>query len=130
MMISALRRSLLLALLAFVAANAFTPPCVKQTPAISKRSLVVANSEKKKKKGGFDETLRNKLLTESIAPWRTLRLFLYGSLGSGAFVGGLINTSGAIAGSNSPDFNLNTEVGPSPILNFRFHSTILKMSSL
>jgi hypothetical protein len=129
MMISAFQRSLLLALLAFVAANAFTPPCVKQTPAISKRSLAVANSEKKKK-GAFDETLRNKLLTESIAPWRTLRLFLYGSLGSGAFVGGLINTSGAIAGSNSPDFNLNTEVGPSPISNFRFHSTILKMSSL
>lgn len=64
----------------------------------------------KKKKGGLDESLRNKLVTESIAPWRTLRLFLYGSAGSGAFIGGLINGSGAIANSNSPDFSLNTEV--------------------
>ena len=64
----------------------------------------------KKKKGGLDESMRNKLVTESIAPWRTLRLFLYGSLGSGAFVGGLINGSGAIAASASPEFNLQTEV--------------------
>jgi hypothetical protein len=62
------------------------------------------------KKGGLDETMRNKLVTESIAPWRTLRLFLYGSAGSGAFIGGLINGSGAIAGSASPDFSLQTEV--------------------
>lgn len=54
--------------------------------------------------------MRNKLVTESIAPWRTIRLFLYGTLGSGAFVGGLINTSGAIAASSSPDFNLQTEL--------------------
>lgn len=64
-----------------------------------------------KKKGGLDGNMRTKLLSESIAPWRTLRLFFYGSLGSGAFVGGLITISGAIAGSNSPDFNLDTEVG-------------------
>jgi hypothetical protein len=64
-----------------------------------------------KKKGGLDGNMKTRLLSESIAPWRTLRLFLYGSLGSGAFIGGLINISGAIAGSNSPDFNLNTEVG-------------------
>ena len=54
--------------------------------------------------------MRNKLVTESIAPWRTLRLFLYGSAGSGAFIGGLINGSGAIAASASPDFNIQTEV--------------------
>jgi hypothetical protein len=64
----------------------------------------------KKKKGGLDGNMRNKLVTESIAPWRTLRLFLYGSLGSGAFIGGLINGSGAIAGSGKPEFNLQTEV--------------------
>ena len=63
-----------------------------------------------KKNGGLDTAMRSKLVTESIAPWRTLRLFLYGALGSGAFIGGLINTSGAIAGSNRPEFNLNTEV--------------------
>ena len=70
-----------------------------------------SNSNDKKKGGGLDEGLRNKLVTESIAPWRTLRLFLYGALGSGAFIGGLINISGAVAASNSPDFNLQTEVG-------------------
>jgi hypothetical protein len=31
-------------------------------------------------------------------------------LGSGALVGGLINLSGAVAASKSPDFNLQTEV--------------------
>jgi hypothetical protein len=68
------------------------------------------NENKNNKKDGLDETMRNKLVTESIAPWRTLRLFLYGSAGSGAFIGGLINGSGAIAASASPDFNIQTEV--------------------
>jgi hypothetical protein len=63
-----------------------------------------------KKKGGLDGNMRNKLVTESIAPWRTLRLFLYFSFGSGAFIGGLVNGSGAIAASASPEFNLQTEV--------------------
>ena len=76
---------------------------------VSSSKLVVLHENKKK--GGFDGNMRNKLVTESIAPWRTLRLFLYGAFGSGAFLGGLINISGAVAASNSPDFNLNTEVG-------------------
>ena len=80
--------------------------CVSLEP-FSKTALC---SEKRKKGGGLDENMKNKLVTESIAPWRTIRLFLYGSLGSGAFIGGLINGSGAIAASNSPDFNLQTEV--------------------
>jgi len=37
-------------------------------------------------------------------------LFLYGSAASGAFIGGLINGSGAIAGSGRPEFNLQTEI--------------------
>ena len=57
---------------------------------------------------------RTKLISESIAPWRTLRLFLYGSAASGAFVGGLITLSGAIAAMNGgglrPDVDMNTEV--------------------
>jgi Low psii accumulation1 / Rep27 len=74
-------------------------------------SLLIVRAEKKKgKEGGLDETMRTKLVTESIAPWRTLRLFLYGALGSGAFIGGLLSGSAAIAGSASPEFNLNTEV--------------------
>lgn len=67
-------------------------------------------SDNKKRKGGFDESMRNKLVTESIAPWRTLRLFVYGAFGAGAFIGGLINGSGAIAASASPEFNLQTEL--------------------
>ncbi len=71
---------------------------------------VTALYSDKKKKGGLDESMRNKLLTESIAPWRTIRLFLYGSFGSGAFIGGLVNGSGAIAAMASPEFNMQTEV--------------------
>jgi Low psii accumulation1 / Rep27 len=71
---------------------------------------VWSENPKNKSGGGLEEGMRNKLVAESIAPWRTIRLFLYGALGSGAFVGGLINLSGAVAASNSPEFNLETEV--------------------
>ena len=101
-----------------ISASAFVAPSGLSTPTNQRnvnakstnapRSLVLFSESKKK--GGLDGNMRNKLLSESIAPWRTLRLFLYGALGSGAFIGGLINISGAIAGSNSPEFNLNTEV--------------------
>ena len=101
----------LLALAALVSTAAFTPTTIKTSLSTNMEQSSVALFETKKpKKGGLDEGLKNKLLTESIAPWRTLRLFLYGSLGSGAFIGGLINISGAIAASASPDFNLNKEV--------------------
>ena len=75
-------------------------------------SLLVLSNDKGNKSGDGDGDMRNRrsLVTESIAPFRGLRLFLYGSLGSGAFIGGLINGSGAIANSNNPEFNLNTEV--------------------
>lgn len=64
-----------------------------------------------KKKTGLDEGVRSKLVTESIAPWRTLRLFAYFSAGSGALVGGLITLSGvaaALSGART-DVDLNTE---------------------
>jgi len=63
------------------------------------------------KKGGLDENVRNKLVTESIAPWRTLRLFLYVSAGSGATLGGIITLAGAIAaaGGARTDVDFNTE---------------------
>jgi hypothetical protein len=73
-------------------------------------TALFSEDSKKKKTGGLDGNLRSKLVSESIAPWRAIRLFLYFALGSGAFIGGLINGSGAIAGSANPDFNLNTEV--------------------
>ena len=64
-----------------------------------------------KKKGGLDEAVRTKLVSESIAPWRTLRLFLYFSLGSGALVGGLITLTGfAAVLSGAKEGNINTEV--------------------
>ena len=72
----------------------------------------VALKSTKKKKGAFDEGLRTKLVSESIAPWRTLRLFLYGALGSGAAVGGFITLAGvaaALSGART-DVDLNTEV--------------------
>ncbi len=101
-------------LIAFVLvhAGAFSPSdhiVAKSVDIQSRTSSTVLFSEPKKK-GGLETGLRSKLVSESIAPWRTLRLFAYGALGSGAFIGGLINTSGAVAGSSSPDFNLNTEV--------------------
>lgn len=65
----------------------------------------------KKKSTGLDEGVRSKLVTESIAPWRTLRLFLYASLGSGALIGGLITLTGVAAalGGSRSDIDLNTE---------------------
>ena len=68
--------------------------------------------EKEKRKGDIDPGLKNKLISESIAPWRTVRLFLYGSLGSGAMVGGLITLSGALAAFSGArtDLDLNTEL--------------------
>jgi len=46
------------------------------------------------------ESIPNNLLVESVAPFRGLRLFIYGSLASGAFLGGLITASGVIAALN------------------------------
>lgn len=68
-------------------------------------------SNNKKKRSSIDTNTRSRLLSESIAPWRTLRLFLYFALGSGAGLGGLITLAGVAAflsGARS-DLNLNTE---------------------
>lgn len=64
-----------------------------------------------KKSGGLDSNVSNKLLTETIAPFRGLRLFFYAAFASGAFVGGLITASGVAAALNGlrPDVDLNTE---------------------
>lgn len=102
----------LILLFAFLApSTAFAPRAVSQCRVAP--SSTVLFSESKKKKGGVDSNLRNKLLAESIAPWRTVRLFLYGSMGSGALVGGIITLTGALAAASSgrTDFDMNTEVG-------------------
>ena len=90
------------------------------------RTRVVLSSTKKKK-GAFDEGLRTKLVSESIAPWRTLRLFLYGALGSGAAVGGFITLAGtaaALSGART-DLDLNTEV-----CRMRFSLSFLRHTAL
>lgn len=75
-------------------------------------STLLWNAPETKKKKPYDEKLRKKLLSESIAPWRTIRLFLYGSLGSGAFVGGFIQLTGLLAAlsAGKQDIDMNTEV--------------------
>lgn len=50
-----------------------------------------------KVKPKLDQSVKAKLLAESIAPWRTVRLFLYGSFGSGALLGGFLTLSGIFA---------------------------------
>ena len=69
-------------------------------------------NEAAKSKGNVDVETRKKLLAESIAPWRTLRLFLYASLGSGAALGGFITLTGVLAALSGArdDVDLNTEV--------------------
>ena len=59
----------------------------------------------------FDEKLRSKLVSEAIAPWRTVRLFMYGTLGSSALVGGLITAAGTAAALQGlrPDLDLNEQ---------------------
>jgi hypothetical protein len=69
------------------------------------------NKNTNNKSSGLNESVRTKLVSESIAPWRTLRLFLYFSLGSGAFIGGLITLSGFLAIlSGAKEGSINTEV--------------------
>lgn len=123
----AMKTFLLLLLTAIGGASAFVSPAApkshvdsRTTTSRSNKELLISvtalamsdnnNNNNNKKKGGLNGNLRNKLVTESIAPWRTLRLFFYGALGSGAFIGGLINGSGAIAASSSPEFQLQTEL--------------------
>jgi hypothetical protein len=102
---------------------AFAPPhkglANKQSAVGSPRSIDStelfsgsSDDDKKKKRGGVDEALRNKLLAETIAPWRTVRLFFYGALGSGAAVGGFITLTGTLAALSGArtDVDLNTEV--------------------
>ncbi|GMI30132.1 hypothetical protein TeGR_g1124, partial [Tetraparma gracilis] len=45
----------------------------------------------------LDPALRTKLLAETIAPWRSVRLFACGSLGSGAALGGFLTLAGLLA---------------------------------
>lgn len=86
-------------------------PLVRRSVSSLLRLHAASNDSKQKKSNGLDESVRTKLVSESIAPWRTLRLFLYFSLGSGALVGGLITLTGLAAVlSGAKEGDVNTEV--------------------
>ena len=98
-----------------VGTRAFAPPHITTVP---RTALVLfaqeddTITETTKKKGSLEVGVRSKLVAESIAPWRSLRIFLYGALGSGAAVGGIITLTGvaaALSGGRT-DVDLNTEV--------------------
>ncbi len=120
-------------LLLLPVASAFTAPasnsvlCLKQSGQLDESRNIIPSksspmalfmaqtdnddSKSKKLAGGIDVNTRSRLLSESIAPWRTVRLFAYIALGSGAFIGGLITLSGvaaAMSGARS-DVDFNTE---------------------
>jgi hypothetical protein len=57
--------------------------------------------QQKQSNGSSSTVVSNKLLAETIAPFRGLRLFFYGAFASGAFAGGLITLSGILAAMNS-----------------------------
>lgn len=120
-----LNGALLLLALVVAGANAFIAPSRVSTSVVSRTrpttssSVVVFGREDDtidqvtdvKVKTGLDEGVRSKLVTESIAPWRTLRLFLYAALGSGALIGGIITLTGvaaALSGART-DVDLNVE---------------------
>lgn len=90
--------------------NIHPPSSTTSTPTPFSTTQLYAD-EKKKSKGGLDPEVKSRLITESIAPWRTLRLFLYIALGSGAALGGFITAAGvaaALSGART-DVDLNTE---------------------
>jgi len=81
---------------------------------VSPLNLADDNNENKPKSTsntGLDPTVRDKLLAESIAPWRSLRKFIYSAGGAGALIGGLITLTGTLAGlaGRRPDLDMNTE---------------------
>jgi hypothetical protein len=91
--------------------NTINDITIENTPTIDITSTSTAIYADKKNRGGLDPEVKSRLITESIAPWRTLRLFLYVSLGSGAALGGLITAAGvaaALSGARN-DVDLNTE---------------------
>lgn len=59
----------------------------------------------------LEKSTRAKIISESIAPWRTFRLFVCATLGSGAALGGLITLAGLVAGLTGArsDVDIQTE---------------------
>mmetsp|Transcript_18330 Transcript_18330/g.32772 ORF Transcript_18330/g.32772 Transcript_18330/m.32772 type:complete len:243 (+) Transcript_18330:197-925(+) len=113
-----------LATTAISAVHGFTPPpsisistipndAIQRSQYSRPPATITALNQEKEKKGstGINRTVSNKLLVETVAPFRGLRLFLYAAFASGAFVGGLITLSGVAAAMNGlrDDVDMNTE---------------------
>eukprot|EP00580_Thalassiosira_gravida_P015748 CAMPEP_0201668706 /NCGR_PEP_ID=MMETSP0494-20130426/20689_1 /ASSEMBLY_ACC=CAM_ASM_000839 /TAXON_ID=420259 /ORGANISM="Thalassiosira gravida, Strain GMp14c1" /LENGTH=354 /DNA_ID=CAMNT_0048149209 /DNA_START=73 /DNA_END=1137 /DNA_ORIENTATION=+ len=110
-----------LATTAISAIHGFTPPpsisistipndAIQRSQYSRPPSTIIALNQEKEKKGSTDIN-RTKLLVETVAPFRGLRLFFYAAFASGAFVGGLITLSGVAAAMNGlrEDVDMNTE---------------------
>jgi hypothetical protein len=72
----------------------------------------VVRASKNDKEGKLNEEISSRLLAETIAPWRPLRLFLYFSCGSGAFVGGLITVTRILAASRQSQGGVDIDLNP------------------
>ena len=101
----------------------FVPPIVPSSRLVNGRvhdfrpTFLAESNDNNDEKTSIDDAkdgVSPRLLSESIAPWRTLRLFIYGSLGSGALLGGFVTLTGVAASlsGSRPDINLDmrTEV--------------------
>ena len=95
---------LLIAILCIQAATtslAFTSTHLSPKPWLTRglyhEASTLLHAETKKSVPKLEEGVKAKLLAESIAPWRLVRMFFYGSFGSGAFVGGFLTLAGLIA---------------------------------
>lgn len=77
--------------------------------ALEKSNDESSSSVRGQKQPSGGTAVSNKLLAETIAPFRGLRLFFYGAFASGAFAGGLITLSGVLAALNGvqSDIDLN-----------------------
>lgn len=117
---SVIQLIVVLATAAIAAVHGFAPPPSAGVSTITNnprrtshcaRSSVVTALQEKKGSTGITRNVSNKLLVETVAPFRGLRLFLYAAFASGAFVGGLITLSGVAAAMNGlrEDVDLNTE---------------------
>ena len=98
--------------LAFAPIGTTTVRPTAATPIRTSTSQLFLSNDNKSSKKPFDENLRSKLVSEAIAPWRTVRLFLYGTLGAGALIGGLITLAGTAAALQGarPDLDLTEQV--------------------
>ena len=91
--------------------KSFHPAVILSSSKDHTATLTTLHEKKKEKSSDSSSMPSNKLLAETIAPFRGLRLFFYAAFASGAFVGGLITASGVAAALSGvrEDLDLNAE---------------------